>query len=215
MIKVLSTKKLSSKQLETLVNSEIFFKEYNAISIIKKLVRKPVRVENAIITSQNSASILINLNAELHNVFCVGSKTAALLNKNKYNIIKSSNNAVSLANFIVKNYSNDLFVFFCGNKRRDELPAILLQHNISFSEKIIYNTELNIEKQSVLYDAILFFSPSAVTSYLCNNSLDNAIAFCIGETTAKEAQKYALKTVVSEQATIESTIEGLMRYFKA
>ena len=214
MIKVLSTKKLSSKQQEILVNSDIFLKEYNAISIEKIVVKKPVIVENAIITSQNSANILINLKAELHNVFCVGSKTAALLDKNKYNIIKSSNNAVSLANFIVENYSNDLFVFFCGNRRRDELPSVLLEHNVCFSEKIIYNTELNIEKQSAVYDAILFFSPSAVNSYLQNNSLDNAIAFCIGETTAKEAQKHALQTVVSAQATVESTVEGLIRYFK-
>ena len=96
------------------IKSIEFLKEYNAISIEKIVIKKPVIVENAIITSQNSANILINLNAELHNVFCVGSKTAALLDRNKYNIIKSSNNAVSLANFIVENYSNDLFVFFCG-----------------------------------------------------------------------------------------------------
>jgi hypothetical protein len=52
MIKVLSTKKLSSKQQEILVNSDIFLKEYNAISIEKIVVKKPVIVENAIITSQ-------------------------------------------------------------------------------------------------------------------------------------------------------------------
>lgn len=214
MLKVLSTKKLSSKQQECVANSSIILKDYNAISIEKLPVKDPFIAENAIVTSQNAAKILIQSKAVLDNVFCVGEKTSALLTQNKYRVVTTADKASLLANYILTNYKNNSFVFFCGDKRRDELPEILSKNNVAFTEKTIYKTSLNIHKFELCFDAVLFFSPSAVQSYVKMNSLKKTIAFCIGKTTANEAEKYALKTIVSKQASIETTIGTLISYFK-
>jgi len=213
-IKVLSTKKLSATQQELFHNANISLKEYNAISIDTLPFKCTDEIENAIVTSQNAARILIESKAKLKKVFCVGKKTASLLVKNNYNVVEVAKSASFLAIFIAKIHKNDSFLFFCGNKRRGELPEILTKNNVSFTEEILYNTRLNSRKFKSDFERILFFSPSGVHSYMQENSLENSVAFCIGNTTANEAKKYASNIVVASQATIESTIEELIRYFK-
>jgi len=213
-IKVLSTKKLSAIQQGLFHNANISLKEYNAISIDALPFKCTNEIENAIVTSQNAARILIASKVQFKNVFCVGEKTASLLIENDYNIEKIAINASVLAYFIVRNHKNDSFLFFCGNKRRDELPEILTQNNVSFTEETLYNTTLNSRRFKNDFEGILFFSPSGVQSYVQENSLENSIAFCIGNTTANEAKKHTSNIVVASQATIESTIDGLIRYFK-
>ena len=214
-VKVLSTKKLSSEQQELLSDINIVLKQYSAISIEKlPLVNNAAVIENAIVTSQNSAKILIESKTQIKNVFCVGEKTALLLIENDFNVLKKAQNASFLAKIIVENFKNDSFVFFCGNKRRDELPDILTRNNVSFTEEVLYKTALNPHKFEEVFDGILFFSPSGVESYVQENSLEETTAFCIGNTTANEAKKYSSNIIVASQATIESTIDGVMRYFK-
>lgn len=212
--KVLSTKKLTPSQREIIHNSNINLVEYNAISIDALLFESIDEIENIIVTSQNTVRILIASKAQLKNVFCVGKKTAALLIENNFNVVKISKNASELANFIVEKHKNDSFMFFCGDKRRKELPGVLTKNRINFTEEILYKTTLNSQKFEVKFDAILFFSPSGVDSYIQENSLENSVAFCIGNTTANEAKKYISNIVVSSQATIESTIDELNSYFK-
>ena len=213
-IKVLSTKKLSATQQELLHNANISLKEYNAISIDVLPFKSANEIENAIVTSQNTARILIESKAQLKKVFCVGEKTTNLLIGNDFFVSKTAKNALELAQFIVKNHKNDSFLFFCGNKRRCELPENLTKNNVSFTEEILYNTTLNAQKFEAEFEGILFFSPSGIESYIQENSLENSVAFCIGNTTANEAKKYTSNIVVAPQATIESTIEELIRYFK-
>ena len=147
-------------------------------------------------------------------MFCVGEKTASLLIENNYNVIETAKNASGLAEIIIKNYKSGSFVFFCGDKRREELPRILSENRVDFTEQILYKTTLNSQRFKEEFDGILFFSPSAVQSYIQVNSLKNAIAFCIGNTTANEAKKHTSNIVVSTQTTIEATIDELIRYFK-
>jgi uroporphyrinogen-III synthase len=78
----------------------------------------------------------------------------------------------------------------------------------------VYNTTLNFRKFKSDFEGALFFSPSGVSSYIQENSLENSVAFCIGNTTANEAKKYTSDIVVGTQATIESTIDELNGYFK-
>ena len=213
-IKVLSTKKLTASQQELFHNANISLKEYNAISIDTLPFKYIGEIENAIVTSQNTARILIASKAQLKNVFCVGEKTAALLVKNNYNVIKISKNASEIAEFIVKTHENDSFVFFCGNKRRDELPGFLSKNKVKYTEEALYKTTLISQKFDKKYKGILFFSPSGVESFVQENSLENSVVFCIGNTTAHEAKKHTSNIIVASQATIESTIDGLIRYFK-
>jgi len=213
-IRVLSTKKLSSEQQELLGGTNIVLKQYNAISIEKlPLVNNGTVIENAIVTSQNSAKILIESKTQIKYVFCVGEKTTSLLVENGYSVINSAKNASNLAEFIIKSHKNDSFVFFCGNKRREELPSVLSKNNICFTEEILYRTTLNPNTFEDVFDAILFFSPSGVESYIQENSLENSVAFCIGNTTENEAKKYTSNIIVSNGSSIENVLAQVQKYY--
>lgn len=214
-VKVLSTKKLSSEQIELFKNTQIDVETFGAISIDKVAFKYDDQIENGIVTSQNAARIIIDANTQIKNVFCVGEKTTVLLQENGYNVAKTSKNALSLADFIVKNHKKDPFLFFCGNLRRNELPSLLAESAISFSEKIVYKTTLNSQTFNEGFDGILFFSPSGVQSFVQENSLTNSIVFCIGNTTANEAKKHTSNIVIADQSTIEDTIAAAIHYFKS
>ena len=214
-VKVLSTKKLSSEQLELFKNTQINIETYNAISIEKLAFKHVGQIENGIITSQNAAKIIIETNTQIKNVFCVGEKTSQLFLKNGYNVVKASKKASDLANFVIKSHKNDDFTFFCGNIRRDELPDLLKENANNFMEKILYKTSLNPQKFNKNFDAILFFSPSGIQSYIQENVLNNSVAFCIGNTTANEAKKHTSKVIVADESTTEDTIATAIRYFKS
>ena len=53
---------------------------------------------------------------------------------------------------------------------------------------------------------VLFYSPSTIISYLQDNEADK-IAFCIGESTAKEARKHFENVQVAKLPSVESVIE--------
>lgn len=212
-IKVLSTKKLSSEQQELLRGTNILVREYDSISIDVLSFKSIDIIENAIVTSQNTARILIKSEASVDKVFCVGERTASLLVENGYNVVEKAKNAAVLAEFVVKKYKNASFLFFCGNKRRDELPNILSENKVDFTEEILYNTSLNLQKFEEKFDGILFFSPSGVESYIQENSLENTVVFCIGSTTANEAMKYTSNIVVSSISSVENVIVQVKKYF--
>lgn len=212
--KIISTKELSQQQIE-LFEDKFYVEMYNAIFIEKLPLEHLHQIENAIVTSQNSAQILIDSFTRIKNVFCVGEKTSNLLRENNYNVVKTANNASDLADFIIKQYKNNVFTFFCGNLRRNELPDILSENQVDFTEITLYKTHQNQQLFNTNFEGVLFFSPSGVKSYIKENSLDNSVAFCIGNTTAKEAKKHASVVVVASHPTIENTIKTLNGYFKS
>ncbi|MGB0896957.1 MAG: uroporphyrinogen-III synthase [Flavobacteriaceae bacterium] len=214
-IKVLSTKQLSSEQQQKLDDAMFDLEMYDAISIKQLPYENSDEVENAIITSQNAAQSIIDGNTQIKQVFCVGQKTASLLKSQNYNVVRIAENALVLAKCIVKNYKNDDFTFFCGNIRRDELPNVLTENSISFNEQVVYETSLKSQKFNKSFDAVLFFSPSAVQSYVQDNSLTNSLAFCIGNTTAEEAKLHCSEVVVATSPTIEDAITALVEHFKS
>nr|MBX2828785.1 uroporphyrinogen-III synthase [Flavobacteriaceae bacterium] len=187
---VLSTKKLSLSQKELLLNSGMRFVEYDAISIIPLEFEAPRKVDNAIVTSMNGTKQIFNSETIVSNWFCVGESSATFLKENDQNVVKIGENSSKLADFIIKNHKNDIFHYFCGAQRRDELPDLLKSEKIDFFEVKTYKTEQKHHKFDQKWDGILFFSPSGIKSFLSENTMGNAIAICIGETTASEAKKY-------------------------
>ncbi|MFZ0491142.1 MAG: uroporphyrinogen-III synthase, partial [Salegentibacter sp.] len=117
---VLSTKKLSTNQKELLLNAGLSLVEYDAIKIeFQPLPALTSSVENAIITSKNAAKVVIKEKLQIKNCFCVGDKTAALLENNGFSVIETAEQASALAEIITAQYCDKSFTFFCGNKRRD------------------------------------------------------------------------------------------------
>ncbi len=214
-IKILSTKKLSSKQEALFVNKGFEITSYDAIKIAFSPNLNFQNTTNAIVTSQNGARAIIEQNITIEKVFCVGEKTKSLLLNNNYNVVEMAKNASKLAKIIVKNYKKESFVFFCSNKRRAELPTILQQNNIRFTEQIAYKTILNPQQFENDFNAILFFSPTGIQSYVQENSLQNTVALCIGKTTAKEAQKHTQNIQISKETSVESLIAATIAYFRS
>ncbi|MGA9591237.1 MAG: uroporphyrinogen-III synthase [Salegentibacter sp.] len=212
---VLSTKKLSTNQKELLLNAGLSLVEYDAIKIeFQPLPALTSSVENAIITSKNAAKVVIKEKLQIKNCFCVGDKTAALLENNGFSVIETAEQASALAEIITAQYCDKSFTFFCGNKRRDELPQVLKEKKVKLEEIEVYRTGLNFREFHQEFDGILFFSPSGVRSFAKLNNFKNTIAFCIGSTTASEVKKYTNRIEIANQPGIENVIARAAKILK-
>lgn len=209
MKSILSTKKLTLAQRGLILNAGVTVVDYDAIKIESVSVELPSKIENAIFTSQNGVnSFFENVRSSgVKNCFCVGEKTKALLEKNGQQVVKMTNYGSELADYIVNNHSSEAFHFFCGNIRREVIPSELQKAGISLTEIEVYKTRLSPKKFEREFDAVLFFSPSGVQSFMKDNSPFEGCAFiCIGETTASEAKKHTKDAIVSNSTTVESVI---------
>lgn len=215
---VLSTKKLKENQRSLLIASDISLVEYNAIHIEFVPFDSPQTIENAIFTSQNGVKSFFDdvRSSTVENCFCVGEKTKALLEENGQKVIKMTEYASELSEYLVKNHKKDSFHFFCGNIRSDVIPSALKENNIAFKEIEVYKTTLSPKKFERQFEAMLFFSPSGVRSFYEENnpSKIHSVAVCIGTTTAQEAKKYSDKVVISNSTTVESVIAKTVKILK-
>jgi uroporphyrinogen-III synthase len=174
--------------------------------------------DNLIFTSQNAAqSVLFHPKVEelrSKNVYCVGLKTKALLEENNFNVIVYVDYASDLAEIITLIYANESFTFFSGNLRKETLPLALKGAKIKFNEIQVYETLLTPQKIKVAVEAILFFSPSGVESYLKDNTLKKELCFCIGETTAEALEKTTKNIIVASYPSVENVIQECIEEYK-
>ncbi|WP_037318512.1 uroporphyrinogen-III synthase [Salegentibacter sp. Hel_I_6] len=214
MKSVLSTKKISNSQRQLFLNSGLSLIEYDAILTETTDFKLPSeKIKNAIFTSKKAVNAVLD-KIEAENCFCVGQKTAEVLSYNGFHIQEIADYGKDLAETITKKYTAETFTFFCGNKRRDEIPEILEYKNVQFTEIEVYKTGLNPQSFSQEFDGILFFSPSAVQSFTAKNELKSAMAFCIGTTTASEAKKHTNNLIIATKPSIENVIVQVVKYFK-
>lgn len=219
-IKILSTKKLLASQKRLFVDAKIVLSQSDFIAT------QPVEFdlkkvnESLIFTSQNGIQSVIQHpqfnKIKNRKVFCVGLKSKELLIANGCNVVAYAENAADLAEAISLVYSHDSFTFFSGNLRRDELPFTLKKAKVDFNEIQVYETILTPKKNTIKQNGILFFSPSAIESYLKKNSITDEVCFCIGKTTGKElVKKKVSKIVMAPQPTVEALIEIVIDYYQS
>jgi uroporphyrinogen-III synthase len=150
-------------------------------------------------------------------IYCVGNSTKSLIeNLFDSTVIVVADNATKLAKKIIADKENisELY-FFCGDKKRNELPELLAQNDIAVHEVEVYATTILQHKLSKKYDGILFFSPSAVEGFFKSNSLnDKTVLFAIGNTTADEIKKYSQnKIVIIDKSGRKELIKKAVEYF--
>lgn len=217
MKKVISTKKLTEFQQEIFKKNgvELWQDDFISVSFEKFSPQIISEYDFLIITSKNSVKSILENSGELFlkdkKVFCVGDETKKILLKNGANVIASENYAEQLAGLIVKEYSAFSFLFLCGNLRRNTLPEALKNAKIKFQEQIIYTTSYTPKKADFKADAILFFSPSAVRSYLISNEIQNEKLFCIGKTTAQSLQGFSKNCIIANSPTIQGVIDEFIK----
>ena len=211
--RVFSTKKLSLAQKELLLNAHIALSEADFIQTEPVPFTSPEFVENAIFTSQNAIK-QINLQLiPVQHVFCVGDKTRELALASGFNVTEHAHDAKSLAELLIKKHADKRFIFFCGETRRDELPDMLHEHTVSFEEIPVYRTRETPLHVSGAFDGILFFSPSAVNSFMQKNTLQGQMAFCIGKTTEQEVKKHTNTFCTATRPTVENVIVQVIKHF--
>jgi uroporphyrinogen-III synthase len=217
-ITILSTKILLSHQKQALLNAGFSVTEVNFIKTENSDFDLKGINENLIFTSQNAAqSVLLHPKCEelkSKNVFCVGIKTKALLEENGFNVDVYVDYASDLAEIITLIYSKENFTFFSGNLRKETLPKALKEANVNFNEIQVYETTLTPQKIKTTVDGILFFSPSAIESYLKDNKIKNEICFCIGNTTAEALERITRNIIVADQPSVENVIEDVIEEYK-
>jgi uroporphyrinogen-III synthase len=217
-IKILSTKILLNHQKQALLEAGFSITEANFIKTENSDFDLNGINLNLIFTSQNAAqSVLLHPKCEelkTKNVFCVGIKTKALLEENGFNVDVYVDYASDLAEIITLIYSKESFTFFSGNLRKETLPKALKEAKVNFNEIQVYETTLTPQKIKTPVDGILFFSPSAIESYLKDNKIKNEICFCIGNTTAEALDKTTRNIIVADQPSVENVIEDVIEEFK-
>lgn len=226
-INILSTKKLLHNQKQLLIDAGISVIEEEFIETKIKNFELNLRGtkqsnvnSNLIFTSQNAVnSVLQHPKCEelkSKNVFSVGMKTKDLLTENGFNVIAYTGYASDLAEIISLIYSKETFTFFSGNLRRDVLPDTLKENGVIFNEIEVYETNLNAKKIPNKINGVLFFSPSAVDSYLKLNIIKDEICFCIGETTAEALENKKIKNIIiADKPSVEDVIAEVIEYYQS
>lgn len=225
MTKVLSTKILSPRLRKIIESHGIKYSEYNAIDIEFRKFSIDLDFDYYIFTSQNAVRAFLRVYDDLplpekrkealsKECFCVGLKTTALVIENGLKVLKTAKNSKELAEFVLKRYKNASFSFICGDRRRNELPDILDENSIRFKEIVAYYTLDNPKKIDENFDGVLFYSPSGVQSYTSSNDLSNSTAFCIGESTSREASIHTNKIKLATQQSIESVLETVVDHYQ-
>lgn len=211
MTNILSTKKLSKDQIQLFENSGLSIVDENFIvtsSVPFKLLQKN---ELLIFTSQNAVNSVVNSNfySELikNNCLCVGIKTKKLLEKKGFNVLEFTDYATELAEIIEEKYAKKSFTFFSGNLRQETLPNLFKKNKMVYNEVVVYETTLKPKKITEKIDGIMFFSPSAIESYLIENEIKNEMCFCIGTTTAKALENKTKNIKIASPTIVESVIE--------
>ncbi|WP_281231354.1 uroporphyrinogen-III synthase [Flavobacterium gelatinilyticum] len=217
-VQILSTKILSPLHKQELMKYGVELIEADFIKTENKPFELKDLNESLIFTSQNAVhSVLSHPDSEQlkkKNVYCVGLKTKTLLSDNGFNVVAYTGYAADLAEIITLIYGNESYTFFSGNLRRDTLPEALKENGIKFNEIQVYETTLQPQKIKANPEAILFFSPSGVKSYLKDNKINKQICFCIGDTTAEALSKITKNIIVADQPTIEDVIEDVIHEYK-
>ncbi|AWA29184.1 uroporphyrinogen-III synthase [Flavobacterium magnum] len=218
MIRILSTKKLLPNQRQFLLHAGLSVVEADFISIQAKPFTFTEIFDNLIFTSANAVKAVAE-HPDVQEIrrkpcFCVGEKTAALLDEVGFTVMETADNASDLAAIIKNNYAADSFTFFCGSLRMETLPVSLKISGIRFNEMQVYETVLAPKKIKSEVDGLLFFSPSAVESYLMENKIDNQTCFCIGAITAKALEKQTKNIVMANKPSVENVIIQTIQHFK-
>ncbi len=181
---------------------------------IKELATQHI---TAVFTSMNAVEVVAqHVDRQVAwTIYSIGDATQKLAGQKLQNPISgTAEYADQLSDVIIKDGVTSV-VFFCGNIRRDVLPNKLKEAGIQVDELVVYNTIETSRQVKDHYDAILFYSPSAVRSFFAANTVPaTTTLFAIGTTTAQAIQPYTDNTIIiAEKTSKEELVHQAIAYF--
>ena len=210
--RLLSTKVLSPHQNKRLIQTGVSLSSWNFIAISPLSFSANVKDQSLIFTSQNAVKATLNqLSFTAKKCYCVGDKTKTLLEKMGQKVVKTTQNAADLVDFILENVKNETFIFFTGTHRMPEIEKKFSAHLQPLTVVETYTTTLT-PKAVGKVEGILFFSPSGVTSYLQKNSLATSQCFALGTTTAEALKPYTQSITIAHKPTVEHLISAVRKH---
>lgn len=217
-VNIYSTKTLSEDQKQ-LFHNQVVSESSDFVKIsLNRLTSQVLKQlpKNVIITSKNAVeALLMNFSKEelkFDKIYCVGRRTKRLIEQKIGQVTHSENNAIKLAAYLVEHAKGSEMTYFCSDIRLEELPNKLTSNDIVLHEIRAYETKFDAVKIENSTNGVMFFSPSTVQSFKQENDAD-VIAFCIGETTAKEARKHFKDVRTAKIPTVESVIDLVNAHF--
>jgi uroporphyrinogen-III synthase len=230
--KVLSTKKLDPSLIEQANENDIEIIEQEMISVTPVVSEDTMKQVlywadqtgvHAVFTSVNAVNAVqnylqqVNVSKLAWKVFCISGRTKAALQTlvDEEQIVATAAYGNDLAERIIEQQVKEV-VFFCGNKRRQELPSMLQSAGVIVNEIMVYETSLTPSVVENDFDAILFFSPTAVESFFSANvPKENTVCFAIGTTTSGSLAEFTSNKIeVSEDTSQESMLASVLSHFK-
>ncbi|MGY6648109.1 uroporphyrinogen-III synthase [Wenyingzhuangia sp. IMCC45574] len=209
-MRILSTKILTETQKQIVADYEVL-----EVPMIEISYGEGFKIEEqipfAVFTSGNSVKSVFGVhknNKDLfHTVFCVGEKTKYLLEKQGVVVEAVANNALELAETLIAKFKDIQEIsWFCGNLRNNDLPTLMAENGVLVTEYLVYQTTLISKKIEEELDALLFYSPSGIRSYLKQNKPTSVPVICIGTTTATEAVQSFENVYIADEQTVESVL---------
>lgn len=192
----------------------------DTIDVQQEIETASVQTATVVFTSMNAVVAVVNMLDGFvpdWQIYCMGNTTKELVIAyfGENTIAGTADNAVALAEELIESAAADEVFFFCGNRRRDELPDKLRDEGIDVTEIVVYETVNKHHKIDKTYDAILFFSPSAVESFFEVNTLPKQTTlFVIGKTTKQAVNKFSDNNiVVSTEPGKDQLVTEVIHYF--
>jgi uroporphyrinogen-III synthase len=215
--RLLVTKKINGalREKAEAKGAEVIEKEFIGIELLStKLDGLFSEQGNTIVfTSKNAVKAVGQSAKEIEHaawkIFCLEGATLAAC-RNFFpdaSVEATAADGAGLAEKIIKKNPSSGILFFCGDRRRDELPTLLKEHHLSFKEIVVYKTTLSPVHVNEEVDGIAFFSPSAVESFFSMNTIDSGvICFSIGNTTSAELKKYEASNIITLERPAEEEL---------
>jgi uroporphyrinogen-III synthase len=218
MAKILSTKILEDAVYERLLAAGHTLTQYNALEAETfpfSAAPYPVYV----CSSQNAVAALKEYwhrqdqsTLQVAKWFCVGEKTAEALEGLGIQVTATAENATAL----IENYLKPLdtkILWFTGIRKTAALETFIREKGCDYMD--CYMTHAVQKSFSQDFDAVLFFSPNGIESYLKSNNLQSTTLACsIGETTAEAAKAHTTNLLVSKKASSMHLAVEVINHFK-
>lgn len=205
---LLSTRPLPKAVVEEAAEQGVVIETLSFIStqaiqnedLFQKIKKLAAEQHTVIFTSMNAVEAVAAQapQAPLWKIYSIGNTTRKLIVNTwgEDKLAATAEDAGRLAERLVDDEVREA-VFFCGNRRRDELPNKLRSDGGSVEEIVVYETEETPVALQRAYYGILFFSPSAVQAfYQTNKPEKNTMLFAIGKTTAEALREQKAKNIV-------------------
>ena len=223
--KVLFTTELSEQHKKHLGTYTTFsykvipFIKVNAIDSYEWSDDVPFETDAWVFTSKRAVEAVLPLKGLFLDpdlVFAVGEKTAEELKKYEIDpLIPEQYNVIELSKLIAK-FEPPEIVHFCGNLKVESLSSLLASTPIDVVQIPVYETILTSNPvHNIAFDAIVFMSPSAITSFFQKNTLTKEIPiFCIGKSTAQALHTWGFGHYHQPTtSTFDSLVESIHTFY--